>query len=99
MDYNECSNTDLEKTFELLLCTAVKNKLAQSDMPDRLFIISDMEFDCCAENAGMTNFENAKVNFFSNMFVYEKPKDLRGFGQRLLDRYGWEISFDLSMPV
>lgn len=87
MDYNECSNTDLEKTFELLLCTAVKNKLAQSDMPDRLFIISDMEFDCCAENAGMTNFENAKVRFES-------------FGYRLPQIVFWNVaSRNIQQPV
>ena len=72
MDYNECSNTDLEKTFELLLSTAVNNNLKQSDMPDRLFVISNMEFDCCAEIAGMTNFENAKARYES--FGYRLPQ-------------------------
>lgn len=63
MGFNECSNTDLEKTFMLILNTAVRNNLKQSDMPEKLYIISDMEFDMCANNSGMTNFENAKAEF------------------------------------
>lgn len=60
--YNDCSNTDLEKTFMLLLDTAVKNHTPQSEMPETLYIISDMEFDCC-RNAGLTQFQNAKKMF------------------------------------
>ena len=63
MGFNECSNTDLEKTFMLILNTAVRNNLKQSDMPEKLYIISDMEFDTCAKKSGMTNFENAKAEF------------------------------------
>jgi len=43
--------------------TAVHNRLKQSDMPERLYIISDMEFDCCAGDAKATNFENAKREY------------------------------------
>ena len=63
MSYNECSNTNIEKTFDLILNTAVKNRMKQADMPSRLIIISDMEFDCCASDASMTNFESAKAKF------------------------------------
>ena len=63
MSFNECSNTDIEKTFMLILRTAVANKLTQKDMPEIIYIISDMEFDWCAGNSSMTNFENAKKIF------------------------------------
>ena len=72
MGYNEVANTDLEKVFELLLNTAVKNKLKQKDMPGKLYIISDMEFDYCTKNASLTNFENAKKMF--KMKGYKLPK-------------------------
>ncbi len=61
--YNECANTNLEAVFQLILNTAVHNHLHQSDMPEKLYIISDMEFDCCASNAGLSNFELAKRMF------------------------------------
>lgn len=44
--YNDCSNTDIEKVFQLLLHTAIENKMTQKDMPERILIVSDMEFDC-----------------------------------------------------
>ncbi len=66
MSFNECSNTDISKTFDLILRTAVKNRLKQKDMPSRLYIISDMEFDCCANNADMTCFEYAKREYAIN---------------------------------
>lgn len=42
--HDECANTDIEKTFDLVLKTAVDNNLKQEDIPT-LVILSDMEFD------------------------------------------------------
>ncbi|MGN0813031.1 MAG: DUF2828 family protein [Candidatus Coproplasma sp.] len=61
--FNEVANTNLEAVFDLILKTAVKNKLSQSQLPDRLYLISDMEFDMAVDNADLTNFENAKKKF------------------------------------
>lgn len=41
----ECSNTNIEKVFELILQTARHAHLDQKEIPEVL-IISDMEFDC-----------------------------------------------------
>lgn len=41
----ECSNTNIEATFNLILNTAIKNNYSQSDLPSRLLIITDGEFD------------------------------------------------------
>ena len=43
--YNDCTNTDIEAVFMLILQTAVNANMMQSDLPDRILIISDMEFD------------------------------------------------------
>lgn len=45
MNYDECSNTNIEKTFNLILDTAVKNHLTQDQIPANILIVSDMEFD------------------------------------------------------
>ena len=58
--FNECANTNIRKVFELILSTAVKNRLPQEDLPETLYFISDMEFDSCANDASLTNFEYAK---------------------------------------
>lgn len=41
---NECANTNIERTMQLILQAAVKNGLKQSEIPT-VIIISDMEFD------------------------------------------------------
>lgn len=40
-------NTDIQKVFEVILVTAVANKVAPTEMVKRLYIVSDMEFDQC----------------------------------------------------
>ena len=42
---NLCENTDLEATFDLVLNTALQNRLSQSELPESLIVISDMEVD------------------------------------------------------
>ena len=70
--FNECANTNIQKVFELVLRTASKNKLSQKDMPATIYIISDMEFDTCTEDAELTNFEYVKRKF--NEKGYKLPK-------------------------
>lgn len=41
-------NTNIEAVFNLVLDTAIKNSLSQDEMVERIFIVSDMEFDRCA---------------------------------------------------
>ena len=40
-----CENTDIEKTFDMLLDTAIRNGCSQEDLPQNIIVISDMEFD------------------------------------------------------
>ncbi len=61
--FNEVADTNIEAVFDLVLNAAVKNNLPQSELPERLIIISDMEFNACVKNAEATNFENAKAKF------------------------------------
>ena len=44
-NYNDCSSTDIEKTFMIILKAAIENNMTQADMPERLLIVSDMEFN------------------------------------------------------
>lgn len=59
--YDECANTNISAAFELLLNTARRSRACAEDMPKKLYIISDMEFDYCVN--GMTNFEHWQNEF------------------------------------
>ena len=61
--FNEVANTNIQRVFELILKTAVKNRVPQKDMPAKIYIISDMEFDYCTEDCSLTNFEYARQLF------------------------------------
>ena len=67
--FNEATNTNIRAVFELILNTAVKHKIPNGEMPSTLYIISDMEFDDCVDNAEMTNFDYAKKIFAENGYT------------------------------
>lgn len=70
--FNEVANTNIQAVFDLILETAVKHNVPQSELPTKLFIISDMEFDSCAENADLTNFQSAARRYAAH--GYELPQ-------------------------
>lgn len=70
--FNDVADTNLEAVFNLILRTAVKNKLQQKELPAKMIIISDMEFNSCIRNASETNFQNAKKNFAE--YGYKLPE-------------------------
>ncbi len=61
--FSEVANTDIEAVFNLILNAAVMNHVPQEELPAKLVIISDMEFDSCIDNTSVTHFENAKANY------------------------------------
>ena len=70
--FNECANTNLQAVFELILQTAVVNRLPQKELPTTLYIVSDMEFDSCARDASLSNFEKAKAMY--RHYGYKLPR-------------------------
>lgn len=49
---NLCENTNIEATFDLILNTALQNKMTQEDLPESIIVISDMEFDSARGRGG-----------------------------------------------
>jgi hypothetical protein len=45
--FMEIANTNLVAVFELILDAAVQHSIPQEEMPKKLYIVSDMEFDSC----------------------------------------------------
>ena len=85
--FNEVANTNIQRVFELVLKAAVKNHVPQEEMPAKIFIISDMEFDYCTEDCSLTNFEYAQKLFLEH-------------GYRLPDLVFWNVdSRNRQQPV
>lgn len=86
--FSEVANTNLRAVFELILSAAVKNRLPEDEMPERLYIISDMEFDECI--VGGKN-----VNLFSFM-----KKRFESYGYKLPQIIFWNVnSITGCLPV
>lgn len=71
----DCSNTNLQSVFDLILFRGIKEGLTQEDMPKTLIIISDMEFDdiySWGSAVKSTNFEEISRSYQN--YGYERPK-------------------------
>tara|TARA_B100000029_G_scaffold514648_1_gene618265 strand:+ start:446 stop:1939 length:1494 start_codon:yes stop_codon:yes gene_type:complete len=64
-------NTNIERVFKLVLDSAVKSNVSESEMPSVILILSDMEFDS-SSNCDVTAFEQAKQLYAAA--GYELPK-------------------------
>lgn len=62
--HNECSNTNIEAVFTLILNAALHNNIEQKDMPKNILILSDMEFDSCAYGC---NYKKADETLFDKI--------------------------------
>lgn len=70
--FSEVADTNIEAVFDIILKAAVANKVPQKELPAKLIIISDMEFNYCVKNASVTNFENAKAKYAA--YGYRLPE-------------------------
>ena len=85
--FNKVANTNIEAVFDLILNAAVKHNVPQSELPAKLYLISDMEFDAVVTGASVTNFEHARQKYAA-------------YGYRLPEVIFWNVeSRSLQQPV
>ena len=65
-------NTDLMAVFRTVLDAGVRNDVAAEDMPQKLIIVSDMQFDRCCKSNKRTNFE--QIQKLYRKAGYEMPQ-------------------------
>lgn len=67
-------NTNIEAVFDLILNTAIENQLSDSDIPERIIIISDMQFDMASTHRtnNQVLFDTIKQKWNEN--DYKMPK-------------------------
>lgn len=59
---NLCENTNIEGAFDMLLSTAIANRVKQSDLPEYIIVISDMEFDSATGNYSWSRHNTSQIN-------------------------------------
>jgi hypothetical protein len=98
-------NTNLQATFELILNRGKEAGLTNSDMPKKLWIVSDMQFDICSGYGyGMINFKNiddmyARSNYTRPQLVFwnvtantgDFPVSVNDDGTVLISGYSTDI--------
>lgn len=56
-------DTNIQKVFDQLLTVAIRNKVSEEDMPKRIFIFSDMEFNDPNVGSRNTNYDLIKRKY------------------------------------
>lgn len=67
-----CNNTNIDRVFKLILDAAKAAKLPQSEMPEMVVIVSDMQFDDSVGYDGERQVDTVKADFAEA--GYEVPK-------------------------
>ena len=79
-------NTNLEAVFDMLLNVALANNTPQEDMPTRLYIFSDMEFDMALQEWGRWN-----NSFNPDTLVEGIAKKWAAHGYKMPDIVFWNL--------
>ena len=97
-------NTDLKAVFNMLFDTAVKNHIKQEDMPERIYIFSDMQFDKCVTmgNKGNSPWYSGYISQsdIDTMTEAEKKRWAR-YGYKLPSVVFWNVNaaFKNNIPA
>ncbi len=85
----ECSNTNIENVFNLILNTVIEGNIKPEDMPEQVLIISDMEFDPAASR-GSGYFTYGGMNADTNVFK-KAAKNYNDAGYKLPKLVFWNV--------
>lgn len=91
-------NTDLKAVFNMLFDTAVKDDIKQEDMPERIYIFSDMQFDRCVSVGNSCYY--ASQSKIDTMMEAEKKRWAR-YGYKLPSVVFWNVNaaFKNNIPA
>lgn len=84
----DCSNTNIENVFELILKTAVDSHMKVDEVPSTVLIISDMEFDPSSDSRG---YWSCGMNAGSNVFTKMDAK-YKYYGYKLPKLAFWNVN-------
>ena len=88
LSHDECSNTNIEAVFDLILATAIDNHLTQNELPKNILIVSDMEFDNASSSGGWHgDFRSPTKTLFN-----EIARRYRAHGYQLPRLVFWNVA-------
>lgn len=90
---NECENTNIEATFDLILNTAINNNLKQEDLPENIIIISDMQFDQAVGNCSF------RSNYHYSLMENIRKRWEKWYKMPKLIFWNVNANFDGSIPM
>lgn len=86
--YNEVADTNIEAVFDLILATAIDNKMTQEEIPQNILILSDMEFNSCVTCDGGTSWNR---RYPTKTLFKEIAKKYEACGYKLPRLIFWNI--------
>ncbi len=88
--HSEVANTNIEAVFNLILTTAINSNMNQDELPANILILSDMEFDQCAETShyGSCDWRGKGIN--KKLFAEIEAK-YKAHGYKLPRLVFWNI--------
>ena len=93
MKNTECSTTNVESVFDIILETAKKCNATQADMPKNILIISDMQFNAAMRKTDRFGFLLSNQNIQADDAVFEHiEKKYKDCGYELPKLIFWNVS-------
>ena len=86
---NLCENTNIEAAFDMLLDTAIRNRIPQSEMPQNIIVISDMEFDAATANSMNWFYHDRRQHNSSTINSANAETVMEGIARKW-KQYGYE---------
>lgn len=87
-------NTDLQAVFDLLLTTAIKKNASQEELPKKIYIISDMQFDIATGQGG---YGYGRRKESTNFEVIDRKYKEAGYERPQL--VFWDVNASSDTPV
>ena len=101
-------NTNIEAVMNLLLKTAINNKCSPDEIPTRLYIFSDMQFDHCM-TTGPVSTDRWSMSYRSNYlgkddvdtFFEQEKKRWKKYGYKMPEIVFWNLNaaYDGAIPA
>lgn len=79
-------STNVSEVFKSVLSAANANQVSPEDMPEKLIIVSDMQFDLACQSNSHTNFEYIKNLYYES--GYELPQLIF-----------WNVNGNVNVPI